>query len=117
MSAASARWTAAISDREQLLGQDTVRRMSSIFLEELELQLSSALEAARTGDLHAARRAMHSLGGNAGALDLLELAALAQKCEAACLAKDVSGAEALVREAIPLARENAGDLRQRFGLT
>jgi HPt (histidine-containing phosphotransfer) domain-containing protein len=117
MSAASARWMTSISDREQLLGQDTVRRMSSIFLEELELQLSSALEAARTGDLHAARRAMHSLGGNAGALDLLELAALAQKCEAACLAKDASGAEALVREAIPLARENAGDLRQRFGLT
>jgi HPt (histidine-containing phosphotransfer) domain-containing protein len=107
----------AISDREQLLGQDTVRRMSSIFLEELELQLSSALEAARTGDLHAARRAMHSLGGNAGALDLLELAALAEKCEAACLAKDAPGAEALVREAIPVARENAVDLRQRFGLT
>ncbi len=117
MSAASARWVTAISDREQLLGQDTVRRMSSIFLEELELQLSAALEAARTGDLHVARRAMHSLGGNAGALDLLELASLAQKCEAACLARDASGAEALVREAIPLARENAGDLRQRFGLT
>lgn len=116
MSAASARWTAAISDREQLLGQDTVRRMSSIFLEELETQLSGALEAVRTGDLHAARRAMHSLGGNAGALDLLELAALAQKCEAACLAQDTTGAEALVHEAIPLARENAGDLRQRFGL-
>jgi HPt (histidine-containing phosphotransfer) domain-containing protein len=117
MSAASARWVTAISDREQLLGKDTVRRMSSIFLEELELQLSAALQAARTGDMNAARRAMHSLGGNAGALDLLELAALAQNCEAACLANDASGAEALVREAIPLAHENAGDLRQRFGLT
>ena len=116
MSAASASWTTAISDREQLLGEDTVRRMSSNFLEELEPQLSVALEASRTGDLHAARRAMHSLGGNAGALDLLELAALAQKCEAACLALDTAGAEALVREAIPLARENAADLRQRFGL-
>jgi len=117
MNAASARWVTAISDREQLLGQDTVRRMSSIFLEELEQQLSAALEAARTGDLHAARRAMHNLGGNAGALDLLELAALAQKCEAACLANDASGAESLVREAITLAHENAGDLRQRFALT
>jgi HPt (histidine-containing phosphotransfer) domain-containing protein len=116
MSAASARWTAAISDREQLLGQDTVRRMSSIFLEELEPQLSEALEAVRTGDLHTARRAMHSLGGNADALDLLALAALAQECEAACIAQDAAGAAALVREAIPLARENAGDLRQRFGL-
>jgi hypothetical protein len=48
---------------------------------------------------------------------LIELAALAQKCEAACLAKDAHGAEVLVREAIPLARENAADLRQRFGLT
>jgi HPt (histidine-containing phosphotransfer) domain-containing protein len=117
MSAASARWATAISEREQLLGQDTVRRMSSIFLEELEQQLSEALQAVLSGDLEAARRAMHSLGGSAGALDLLELAALAQQCEAACLAKDASGAEALVREAIPLARENASDLRQRFGLT
>ena len=117
MSAASASWTTAISDREQLLGEDTVRRMSSIFLEELEQQLSEALQAVLSGDLEAARRAMHSLGGSAGALDLLELAALAQQCEAACLAKDASGAEALVREAIPLARENASDLRQRFGLT
>lgn len=116
MSAASSRWISAISDREQLLGQDTVRRMSSIFLEELEVQLAEALKAARTGDLQATRRAMHSLGGNAGALDLIELAALAQRCEAACLAKDAPEAEALVREAIPLARENAGDLRQRFGL-
>jgi len=116
MSAASARWTAAISDREQLLGADTVRRMSEIFLEEMETLLTRALEAARAGDLDGARRAMHSLGGNAGSLDLLDLADLAQRCEAACLASQASTAELLIRQAIPLARGNARDLRQRFGL-
>lgn len=117
MSAASSRWIAAISDREQLLGQDTVCRMSSIFLEELDSLLSAALAAIRGGDLQSARRTMHSLGGNAGSLDLIELAELAQKCEAACISHDAQLAEALVKQAIPLARENATDLRQRFGLT
>lgn len=117
MSATRASWTAAISNRELLLGRDTVKRMSELFIEEAETLLASARKASQSNDLDALRRLMHHLGGSAGSLDLAELADLAQRAEQACLARDRESAAALLERASATASQSARDLQQRFDLS
>ena len=115
MSGASARWQAAISDREELLGRDTVMRMAELFLEEVTALLETARQSLATGDFDTARRTIHHLGGSAGSLDFVELAEAAQQAEVACLSRDLSLAQEKVHETARFALQCVRDLQQRFG--
>lgn len=115
MSGASARWQAAISDREQLLGRDTVKRMSELFLEEVSTLLETASQSLAAGDFETARRTIHHLCGSAGTLDFVDLAEAAQLAERACLSADPADAQAKVHETARIALRCVQDLQQRFG--
>ena len=111
-----ARWTNAIGQREDLLGRDTVQRMAEIYLAELDSVIEAIIAALREGDLATARRAAHHLAANAGSLDFMDLADLAQRIEVCSLHGDQDGALQTLQTSIPIAQRSASLLRNHFGL-
>ena len=112
----SQKWLRAIHEREALLDRDSLRRMAEIFVEEADTILEAAIESLRKGDLEAARRSAHHLGGNAGSLDFLELADIAQNIEQACMRADRDVAMMQMQQAVAVTQRNTSQLRQYFKL-
>ena len=110
-------WQTAIRAREQLLGEDSVRRMAEMFVEEVEPLLSKAQDALLDGDLDEARKAIHNLGGNAGCLDFDDLTVAIQYAERACASGEPHDAFAQLSLIAPLARQKADHLRRRYRIT
>lgn len=107
-------WLDAINQREQLLGETTVRRMAEIFVEEVDGLLARAQAALSEGKTAVARKEMHDLGGNAGCLDFNDLAATALEAERDCDTGNSRKALERLAEITPLAHTNAAQLRHRF---
>jgi HPt (histidine-containing phosphotransfer) domain-containing protein len=112
----TSRWAKAIGEREALLGRDAVVRMAKIYLEELDNIIVAIIAALRAGDLSAARQASHHLSANAGSLDFMELADLAQRVEVCALSGDQAGALEALQSSVPIAQRSASELRNRFGI-
>ncbi len=111
-----ARWTKAIGEREVLLGRDTVQRMAEMYLAELDGVIEAIIAALREGDLAATRRAAHHLGANAGSLDFMDLADLAQQIEVCSLRGEQDGAMQALQTSVPIAQRSASQLRNHYGL-
>jgi HPt (histidine-containing phosphotransfer) domain-containing protein len=111
-----ARWVKAIAEREATLGRDAVRRMAEIYIEEMETVINTLISALRESDLARARRAAHHLATNAGSLDFIDLADLAQRVEKCCLRGDPEGALQALQPSVPLAQRSVSQLRSQFGL-
>lgn len=111
------KWLRAIHEREALLDWNSLRRMAEIFVEEADTILERTIEALRSGDLEVARRSAHHLGGNAGSLDFLELAEIAQNIEQACMRADRDIAMMQIQQAVAVTQRNTRQLRQYFKLT
>jgi HPt (histidine-containing phosphotransfer) domain-containing protein len=110
-------WLDAIRAREELLGKDSVRRMAEMFIEEVDPLLSKAQDALLDGDLDEARKAIHTLGGNAGCLDFNDLAVAIQNAEKACVDGQPHDAFAQLSLITPLARKKADQLRHHYRIT
>jgi HPt (histidine-containing phosphotransfer) domain-containing protein len=110
-------WLDAIRAREQLLGEDAVRRMAEMFVEEVDPLLSKAQDALLDGDLEEARKAVHNLGGNAGCLDFDDLTVAIQDAERACVNGQPHDAFAQLSLISPLARNKADLLRRHYRIT
>jgi HPt (histidine-containing phosphotransfer) domain-containing protein len=110
-------WLTAIRAREQLLGEDSVRRMAEMFVEEVDPLLSKAQDALMEGDVEEARKAIHNLGGNAGCLDFNDLALAIQDAERACVSGQPHEAFAQLSLISPLARNKAEQLRRHYRIT
>lgn len=110
-------WLKAIREREQVLGQDTVRRMAKMFVEEVDDLLSQALEALQSGQTDTARKAIHHLGGNAGCLDFNDLTMTIHDVEKACVNGQPRQALEQMSLISPLARSKADLLRQLYRIT
>jgi len=110
-------WLEAIRAREQLLGEDSVRRMAEMFVEEVDPLLSRAQDALMDGDLDEARKAIHNLGGNAGCLDFNDLTVAIHDAENACATGQPHDAFAQLSLISPLARDKAALLRRRYRIT
>jgi HPt (histidine-containing phosphotransfer) domain-containing protein len=66
-----------LANLHRLGGEDFVREMIELFLENAPKQIEAARNGIRDGDLESVRRAVHSLkssAGNFGAADVAELA-------------------------------------------
>ncbi len=111
-----ARWVKAIGEREALLGREAVLRMAEIYVEELDTVINAVISALRVGDLAGARRAAHHLGANAGSLDFMDLADLAQMVEDCSLRGDQDGALQALQTSVPIAQRSVSQLRRHFGL-
>lgn len=110
-------WLDAIRAREELLGEDSVRRMAEMFIEDVEPLLSKAQDALLDGDLDEARKVIHNLGGNAGCLDFIDLAVAIQDAERACMNGQPHEAFAQLSLISPLARNKADQLRRHYRIT
>lgn len=117
MSAATAKWLGAIETRAAQLGQDSVKRMAEIYVDEMEELLVSLVAALADGDLPAARIGAHHLGGNAGSLDFMELAQVAEKLEVHCVNGEREAALFALHDMIPIAQRSVSQLRHHFGLS
>ena len=112
----SQRWLKDIGERKKLLGQDSVKRMAETFVEEMDALLDNMVAALRCGNTGEARRWAHHLGGNAGALDFIELTALAQQIEIHCIKNDKESAFGAIQMTVPIAQRDASDIRRHFGI-
>jgi len=110
-------WLTAIRAREEMLGEESVRRMAEMFVEEVDPLLSKAHDALLDGDLDEARKAIHNLGGNAGCLDFNDLAEAIQDAERACVNGQPHEAFSQLSLISPLARNKADQLRRHYRIT
>ena len=112
----SQRWLNDISDRKKQLGQESVKRMAEMFVEEMDSLLDNMVAALRSENIAEARRGAHHLSGNAGSLDFVELGDLAQQIEKCCIKNDKETAFSLIQKAVPIAQRDVSELRRHFGI-
>lgn len=110
-------WARRIADREQLLGQESVRRMAQVFVNEISVLLGTFQSAVDREDLELARRISHQIAGNSGALDLIELCTLAQSLEKQCSDKSTTVSVENVGALVEHARNAEALLKRHFSLS